>query len=600
MSIQTKKMVVKSDTSVAETSTTIRDTVTFDVSKMPNGITYKGLKAVLSFADPIQWNKASTYDALTVVWDDASHGSYASKRPVPANIELTNEFYWLRTADLDAQVEMYRQEVREMDGRVTANAHAISAETARAEKAEQDIILNMNNKFVYVTPEEYGAKGDGITDDTEAVQTALSHKYVFMSKKYNVKSLNIDDSAIIVGGEFVLASDSQIYINADNVSFLFVNFTGPFKDVNSITKSYIYAVDSDYLNIHNCNFNCAGTINVGLTNSNNVTIENCSCINSPGTSFRIDQSNNVIIDNCTIINKPVAGNAGNQGLHCIDVNAQSGNTDNVTISNCDISNFWGVGIQFTGNATKEYLHGNMKVFNCNIHDPLMRETSAEADAIKVDAMYGNLTVENCNFAGKFLTYGIFSGGTSGSAKNITVKTTKFNATETSLRMGDETNNLIVEGCEFTSGNSILHYGKTLNLFIMHNCIFNSTSDFYIWGEHDAVINKISIHNNKIDCSNMSIGIDVKPNMLSFYDNVVAINGQTDNYGLNRIGYFTGKYLRLTNNVIIVPNNTTWSNSTCFRTIGTTDTAVVGANICNNVKTGLYEESTVTTLIKYGE
>ena len=99
MAIQTKTMTVKSDTALAETTTTIRDTMTFDVSKMPNGITYKGLKAVLSFADPIQWNKASTYDSLTVVWNDATHASYASKRPVPQNIEITNEFYWFRTAD---------------------------------------------------------------------------------------------------------------------------------------------------------------------------------------------------------------------------------------------------------------------------------------------------------------------------------------------------------------------------------------------------------------------------------------------------------------------------------------------------------------------
>lgn len=125
MSIQTKTMVVKSDTALAETKTTIRDTVTFDTSNLPNGITYKGLKAVLSFADPIQWNKASTYDSLTVVWDDAMHASYVSKRPVPQNIELTNEFYWFRTADLDAQVEMYREEVQQFDGRITANAQAI-------------------------------------------------------------------------------------------------------------------------------------------------------------------------------------------------------------------------------------------------------------------------------------------------------------------------------------------------------------------------------------------------------------------------------------------------------------------------------------------
>lgn len=125
MGTQTNTMVVKSDTALAETKTTIRDTETFDISKLPNGITYKGLKAVLSFADPIQWNKASTYDSLTVVWDYATHASYASKRPVPQNIELTNEFYWLRTADLDAQVEMYRQEVMEFDGRITANKQAI-------------------------------------------------------------------------------------------------------------------------------------------------------------------------------------------------------------------------------------------------------------------------------------------------------------------------------------------------------------------------------------------------------------------------------------------------------------------------------------------
>lgn len=139
MAIQTKTMVVKSDTALAETKTTIRDTVTFDTSKLPNGITYKGLKAVLSFADPIQWDKASTYDSLTVVWDDATHASYASKRPVPQNIELTNEFYWFRTADLDAQVEMYRQEVQQFDSRITANAQAIAAETARAKAAESEI-----------------------------------------------------------------------------------------------------------------------------------------------------------------------------------------------------------------------------------------------------------------------------------------------------------------------------------------------------------------------------------------------------------------------------------------------------------------------------
>lgn len=111
MTTQVKTMQVKSDVALAETTTRLTDMVTFDVSKLPNGITYKGLKAVLSFADPIEWNKASTYDSLTVVWDEATLASYASKRPVPAGIEITNDRYWLRMADGDAQIEIYRQEV---------------------------------------------------------------------------------------------------------------------------------------------------------------------------------------------------------------------------------------------------------------------------------------------------------------------------------------------------------------------------------------------------------------------------------------------------------------------------------------------------------
>ena len=177
MAIQTKTMTVKSDTALAETTTTIRDTVTFDTSKLPNGITYKGLKAVLSFADPIQWNKASTYDSLTVVWDDATHASYASKRPVPQNIELTNEFYWFRTADLDAQVEMYRQEVQQFDGRITANAQAIAAETVRAEGVESSL---KNSKTVMLS------FGDSFGDEPGEWPFKLAAKFGLKCDSFNI------------------------------------------------------------------------------------------------------------------------------------------------------------------------------------------------------------------------------------------------------------------------------------------------------------------------------------------------------------------------------------------------------------------------------
>ena len=217
MSIQTKTMVVKSDTALAETKTTIRDTVTFDTSKLPNGITYKGLKAVLSFADPIQWNKASTYDALTVVWDDATHASYASKRHVPQNIEITNEFYWFRTADLDAQVEMYRQEVQEFDGRITANAQAIAAETTRAENAEQKITSELNFEISKTMNRKILWIGDSFSADYHSNKNGDWSPVGVLQRIYkmNIVNMAVDGAGFAMGKTFIeqaqSATDKESY-----------------------------------------------------------------------------------------------------------------------------------------------------------------------------------------------------------------------------------------------------------------------------------------------------------------------------------------------------------------------------------------------------
>lgn len=230
MGIQTKTMTVKSDTALAETTTTIRDTVTFDVSKMPNGITYKGLKAVLSFADPIQWNKASTYDSLTVVWDDATHGSYASKRPVPQNIELTNEFYWLRTADLDAQVEMYRQEVAELNEKVSLNSQAIL-------KNSQDILKNSNaindiNSPIVII---YGDSWSDFTESESNWTNLVAKQLGCIRKNYSKSGATITDigeTTIKTLTTEVDESISELSSVSERVKYIFV-----LMGVNDITHN---------------------------------------------------------------------------------------------------------------------------------------------------------------------------------------------------------------------------------------------------------------------------------------------------------------------------------------------------------------------------
>ena len=70
---------------------------------------YIGARYVPKFADPIEWNDQTSYEALTIV--NYMGASYTSKKAVTAGIRPTNTEYWAVTGNYNAQVEAYRQEV---------------------------------------------------------------------------------------------------------------------------------------------------------------------------------------------------------------------------------------------------------------------------------------------------------------------------------------------------------------------------------------------------------------------------------------------------------------------------------------------------------
>lgn len=86
---------------------------------------YIGARYVPLFSDPIEWSASTSYEPLTVVTYQG--GSYVSRQYVPAGIPLNNTNYWLLWADYNAQLEAYRQEVLQFDGRITDNADAIES-----------------------------------------------------------------------------------------------------------------------------------------------------------------------------------------------------------------------------------------------------------------------------------------------------------------------------------------------------------------------------------------------------------------------------------------------------------------------------------------
>lgn len=120
-----------------------------------------------------EWNKALQYEALSVV--TYMGNSFTSKVPVPANVEINNEDYWVNTGNYNAQVEEYKQ-----------------------------LVNNEILRKPYVSIEEYGAIAN--SDVTVALNKAIEEcnktgKNLYIpSKNYIVSSpITINKSICIFG-----------------------------------------------------------------------------------------------------------------------------------------------------------------------------------------------------------------------------------------------------------------------------------------------------------------------------------------------------------------------------------------------------------------
>ena len=77
---------------------------------------YIGARYVPIFADPIEWNVNTAYEPLTIVQHQGN--SYTSRQYVPTGIDISNSSYWAETGNYNSQIEAYRQEVLQFDGRI--------------------------------------------------------------------------------------------------------------------------------------------------------------------------------------------------------------------------------------------------------------------------------------------------------------------------------------------------------------------------------------------------------------------------------------------------------------------------------------------------
>lgn len=149
-----------------------------------------------------EWRAGVEYEPLTIVTYNGN--SYTSKKPVPSNIgnPSDNTSYWVSTGNFNAQLAQIQTEVSEIK----------------------------NKTEFFVTPEEYGAVGDGETNDSAAINAAIrsGHAVFFDSNKTyradiitpNDRYVDIDfNGSVIVGSVTVTTTLPNINYSDKNRHF---------------------------------------------------------------------------------------------------------------------------------------------------------------------------------------------------------------------------------------------------------------------------------------------------------------------------------------------------------------------------------------------
>lgn len=98
------------------------------------------------FADPIDWDRTTTYEPLTIVYYQGN--SYTSRQSVPAGVDITNTTYWALTGNYNAQVEDLKTQLSRYDDRITAankGTELLSHMGITSEETADDFVNNIDN-----------------------------------------------------------------------------------------------------------------------------------------------------------------------------------------------------------------------------------------------------------------------------------------------------------------------------------------------------------------------------------------------------------------------------------------------------------------------
>ena len=173
----------------------------------------------------LEWQPNTYYEPLTIV--TYNNSSYTSRGPISASIgnPAENGEYWALTGNFNAQI-------------------------AEVEKS----VNNLKTKMRTVTIDQYGAVGDGITDDTAAFKSALAFcsangnvlssagKRYVVNGPITITNVNIDfgGGTLLINSPFAVENKDELGLFIHNVKFDFSNSATAVLNCNTKRCSYFH------------------------------------------------------------------------------------------------------------------------------------------------------------------------------------------------------------------------------------------------------------------------------------------------------------------------------------------------------------------------
>ena len=160
---------------------------------------YVGARYVPKFADPVEWQSNTSYEALTIVTYNKS--SYTSKIPVPATVgnPAENGTYWVLTGNYNSQVEQYRQETEEVK-----NSQSTLNSKIEQEISDRSALIYNNNGKADVP---LGLSVEGKLSANDGAEISGMLKYGTLETHNGLESVPMTDAS---GNTYYLPTTSAI------------------------------------------------------------------------------------------------------------------------------------------------------------------------------------------------------------------------------------------------------------------------------------------------------------------------------------------------------------------------------------------------------